>query len=319
VVIPAEYEGKKVLAELPSAGRCEPVFIHYGLRQLKIALRPAVDQSGETINGSERVLETLSAELQKAMENKQAGSVFKLVKAEDLPDFVVECAKKGVELIDASGLAKSVAVDPKSPKTLIDHLETIFRARNLLSVAGRLQEQQNGQRNAVEIQVELIRYRNGREEILKSDGDRSFRAGDRAAFRITNRSPSKILNVALLIVRSSGEIVAYFPASDEVCKAMKPQESFTTTISEEFTDEPPFGLEQVVAIAVPASNPPVDFRKLTQPGLRERGYDDRISPLAMLLNSAMYNTGQRSGMSASEVQQQAMQVIPYRLVPLPKK
>jgi hypothetical protein len=311
LVAPTEHEGKKALEELLQGGRCEPAFINYGLRQLKVAITVQRDRDGKPVAEAAEMERAIFGAMEK---EKEKGAVpFRVVKESEQPDVIIECFAKRAELIDASGLGSAVPVDLKAMDVTIKNLRRIHSARSLLAIAGRMQDQQSNLniRATVDVDVEMIRIRKDKEEILKDENAMVFQAGDRAKFKITNRSRAKLINVALLIVRPNSETELYFPPNDEVGKALKPGESFMTRISGEFNNDPPFGTEQVIAIAIPATNPPVDFRKLTQPGLQDRDYDKY--PLAALFD------GKRNGLSSNEVRHQAMQIISYQLVPLPKK
>ncbi len=87
----------------------------------------------------------------------------------------------------------------------------------------------------------------------------------------------------------------------------------------EISNHPPFGPECLVVIAAPASNPPVDFSALAQPGLpRLRAADSSRtlrSPLGELLESAMFQSGSRRGLGRSVADQNGMRILTWRTEP----
>jgi hypothetical protein len=87
----------------------------------------------------------------------------------------------------------------------------------------------------------------------------------------------------------------------------------------EISNEPPFGPESLVVIAVPAKNPPVDFGALAQEGLTQvRAADHGNSlrtPLGELMEFGMYRSGTRGRLSRSVAEQHGMRVLTWRTEP----
>jgi hypothetical protein len=83
--------------------------------------------------------------------------------------------------------------------------------------------------------------------------------------------------------------------------------------SERYTDDPPFGPEYLVAVAVPAAKR-VDFSALAQPGLKDRGYGDDV-PLAQLLEKALDGLGTRGALDRHVIEENAARVASWRTLP----
>src|SRR5438552_13893245 len=84
--------------------------------------------------------------------------------------------------------------------------------------------------------------------------------------------------------------------------------------------DPPCGPEQMVAIAVPSQNPPIDFGILAQPGLETRRSGDKSralsTPLGQLLESAMYRVGGTRGVERPVVEgEMGIRVLSWRTEP----
>ena len=128
------------------------------------------------------------------------------------------------------------------------------------------------------------------------------------------------MDVTLLIVGSDFKIHAFYPRPDEVGKSLNPGEMLTTLPPPgEISDEPPFGPETLVVLAAPACNPPTDFTPLAQDGLPlARAADPNQSlrsPLGELLESAMFRTGSRGGLSRTVADRYGMRILAWRTEP----
>jgi hypothetical protein len=147
-----------------------------------------------------------------------------------------------------------------------------------------------------------------------------LRAGQEVAFSLHNRSREPI-DVTLLLVDASFGITPLFPRLDSATAGrLEPGESrltgsFTVTATS-------IEFDQVIAIGVPASTPPVNFRVLAQSALEtlDRGASmaDRSdrragSALHMLLTGAMFEGGTRSLMTQTD--DYAVRLIAWRAVP----
>ena len=128
------------------------------------------------------------------------------------------------------------------------------------------------------------------------------------------------LDVTLLVVGTDFQIHPFYPRPDEVGKSLLPGESVDTPPPPgQISDEPPFGPECLVAIAVPATNPPGDFTPLTQEGLPHARAADHNrsldSPLGQLLQSAMFQSGSQRGLGRSIATQYGMRLLSWRTEP----
>jgi hypothetical protein len=138
-------------------------------------------------------------------------------------------------------------------------------------------------------------------------------------FRVRNTSAKETIDVTLLIVGSDYRITSFYPGWKNVGKAIEPGKTLdeveeSKQESKPYSDAPPFGPEYLVAIAVPARRPPVDFSALIQPGLKDRGYGDD-SPLAQLLEKALDGLGTRGEMDRTFIGEIAVRVVSWRTVP----
>jgi hypothetical protein len=199
----------------------------------------------------------------------------------------------------------------------------VFRARSLISVASRFEDQRQRDKAALDVEVEVLRHDDAkaRGEVLSRPANGwVFRPGDFISFRIKNKSPSLSVDVTLLIVGSDFEIHPFYPKKGELAKSLPPGQSIDTPPPPgQIGDEPPFGPECLVVIAVPAKNPPVDFSALEQDGLaRARaadGSNSLQSPLGELLESALFRTSTRGPLRRTVVQQYGMRVLTWRTEP----
>lgn len=309
VVVPAEYQGKPAPKALPKEGRCEIVYTDYSLRQLRVAV--VAEKGGEAARkaAAEKLAEAL----------KERPGVCAVATDAARADLLVRCKADGVELVEASGHGRPLPLPPADRpafgKALVEAVEKVHRAKNLLAVAGRVGEERHGGKAEVDVKVELLRQRGGGKVEVLTPGAAGLvlRGEDRVSFRLTNTSPSKRIQVTLLLVGMDHKIESFYPEADEVSKALAPGESMETPAGT-IGNDPPFGDERLVVIAVPAQVPQVDFRLLTQPGVT-RGYSERGSPLAVLLNRALHGEGTRGGLGRGEVRQQSMQVLGWRTEP----
>ena len=149
---------------------------------------------------------------------------------------------------------------------------------------------------------------------------RVFRPGDLISFRIQNKSPSMRVDVTLLIVGSDFDIHPSIRGPTRWSRAWNPEKpSRPRRRRERSARSPPFGPECLVAIAAPANNPPVDFTALAQGGLPlARAADPNQSlrsPLGELLETAMFRSGSRSGLSRSVAERYGMRVLTWTTAP----
>jgi hypothetical protein len=315
-VEPCAYEKSPLVQDLPPLSTCQPIAIDYGLRRFKVAV---VVPEGQ---------EATRRQLLKAL--APLGGKEGLVEmVEDLAqaEWLVRLDKGKVQLIEASGNRTPFDLPaPDSPNlgaALRQNLEKVFRARNLIALSTRFEEQRYRGSAAVDVEVEVLRHKDAeaRGEVWpRPAGGWAFRPGDLISFRLKNKSTSLRVDVTLLIVGSDFQIQPFYPRQDEVAKSLKPGESIDTPPPPgKISNEPPFGPECLVVIAVPAKNPPADFTALAQDGLaRARGADGNNSlrsPLGELLESAMFRSGASRGLTRTVAQQHGMRMLTWRTEP----
>jgi hypothetical protein len=315
VVAPVEYDGTPKPADLPASGLCEVVAVEYRVGTLLVGI-DAVGTGGDEFK--QQVAKALRAL------PKEDAINFKAV--DDVPSahLVVRRSAAGAELVLASGLRPPIPLpapdaEPFGP-TLADKVRAIQRARSLLAVGGQLERERAKSPGGHDVRVEALSHASrsdpGRVVERPADGW-VFRPGDRISFRVTNTSTTKRLEVTLLVVDPDYQILMFHPPRNQVNKALEPGASFQT-VAGTVSDKPPFGPESMVVIVTSPTNPPVDYRLLTQPGVASRGYTAK-SPVAQLLERNMYGVGSRSGLTVSELDDQAARVLRWRTEPSPKK
>ncbi len=256
---------------------------------------------------------------------KEEAGLFHLVA--DAPHLVVRAAPAGPELQVASGNRPPVPLPPLGTEpfaeALMRKLKAVHRARGLIAVGTSLEAERARGDGDMAVKIEVISHPRDRSDtspgrvLERPPAGWVFRPGDRISFKVTNTSPTRRVEVSLLIVDPDYKIDLFYPARNQVNKALEPGASHSTVIGT-IGDQPPFGPEQMVAIITAPTNPPVDFGLLAQPGVRERGYTAK-SPVAQLLERSMYGTGARSGLTASELADQTACVLSWRTEPAPRK
>jgi hypothetical protein len=246
-------------------------------------------------------------------------------------DWVIRSTEGKVVLLPASGSYMSGAAEAARPAdevfavgsetdpALADAVRAaarrIARARNLLKLA----EAAKSPGSDVQFDVELVRYQ-GETPVpvpLEPNG-RTLRDGDVVAFRITNTGRATI-DVSLLLVGSGYGIDALFPSSYSAAAGrLTPGQ---TTMTGQFNViATRVEQEEAVAIAVAASNPPVDFTGLAQealPRVRATRSHGPGTGLENLLTAAMFGDGRSHvrALSRSEIREHAMAVLAWRTEP----
>lgn len=303
------YKNKKPITSLPPLARCAIEVIEFALPRFKLGVDPE-ETSGAVRNAIIKALEPL---------RKQQGCVTDVVDKANVANWFIRSNGNSVELIESSANRSPYLLpqldDPLFSKKVLEALEVVFRAKNLIAVGSHIEEQMRNGNSELGIELESYLLRNGQKEdrISYAQGCPIFKPGDRVKFSVRNTSRFSRVDVSLLIVDPDFKIGAFYPSVSEVGKAIGPGEKFEIT-SDPLDKKPPFGQEYLVAIAVPARLPAVNFSLLTQPGLKHRGYE-QDSPLAQLLERAMYATGTRSGFTRTELQEQCMRVLAWRTEP----
>jgi hypothetical protein len=316
-VVPCAYEGSAQVNDLPPQSTCRPVFLDYALRRYKVGV--------QTSDGQAAARQRLQKAV-KALAEAKDGLV-EYVEDPQRADWLVRLEQGKVQLVEASANRVPFALPGPEDAGLRDalhrSLEKVYRARNLIALAGGFEEQRYRGSPAVDVDVEVLRHKNpsDRGEVLRQPAEGwVFRPGDLISFRVHNKSPSLRLDVTLLIVGTDFQVAAYYPRPDEVGKSLEPGRTLDTPPPHgQIGDEPPFGPECLIVIATPARNPPVDFTALAQDGLQRTRAADRgqslRSPLGELLEYAMYRSGSRRGLSRSFAEQHGMRVLNWRTEP----
>jgi hypothetical protein len=316
-VEPCAHEGSQQVNDLPAHSTCQPVYLDYALRRYKVGVQPP--------DGQEVVRQRLQ-KVVKALAEAKNGLV-EYVEDPGQADWLVRLEQGKAQLRESSANREPFAVpgpeDAGLGDALQQSLEKVYRARNLLTLAGAFEAQRYRGDAAVDVDVEVLQHRNpsDRGEVLRQPADGwLFRPGEVISFRLHNKSPSLRLDVTLLIVGTDFQISAYYPRAGEVGKSLEPGGTLDTPPPHgQIGNEPPFGPESLVVIATPAKNPPVDFTALAQDGLQraraaDQGHNLR-SPLGELLEYAMYRSGSRRGLSRSFAEQHGMRVLNWRTEP----
>jgi hypothetical protein len=288
------------------------------MRRFKVAVQVPEDQAA------------VRRQLLKALEPLSGAKegLVEIVENLQQAEWLVRLEKDKVQLVEASGNRAPFALPgPDSPdlRAALRHsLERVFRARNLIAISSRFEEQRYRGGAGVDVEVEVLRHKGpkapGEVWPRPAEGWR-FRPGDFISFRLKNNSPMHV-DVTLLIVGSDFQIQPFYPnlTRGELAKSLEPGKAIDTPPPPgEISNEPPFGPECLVVIAVPAKNPPADFSALAQDGLvRARAADGTgslRSPLGALLESAMFGTGTRGPLTRTVVQEHGMRVLTWRTEP----
>jgi hypothetical protein len=202
--------------------------------------------------------------------------------------------------------------DPKAlGATLAANLLRIARARQLLNVARDRSHLTVQGGPSLDLELLQVQGRQRRPAAFGASG-RVLYEKDQVVFRISNRG-AKAIDVTLLMVDASYGIEAIFPAAAEDNR-LGPGSSRETSV---FDVSPPFGAEQVVAIAVHAGEKRADFSLLAQPALEPTRGSLPESPLAGLLAEAMSGRDTRAvgGLSPAQLGQYAVRLVTWRTLP----
>jgi hypothetical protein len=313
-VEPCAYEGSALVNDLAPFSACRVMLIDCALRRFKVGIvAPAGDEASRL-------------QLQKACEplgDSRTGLV-KLVDDPRHADWIIRLEKNKLELVEADGNGSPFPLPaPDSSNlgnVLRQSIEKIYRARNLVAVSCQFESERARGASAVDVEVEVLRHKNQSDQgdvFPAPEGGRVFRPGDLISFRLRNESQAARVDVTLLVVGSDLEIHPFYPQANEVGQSLDPGQSLSTPPPwGVISNDPPFGKEYLVVIAVPANNPPVDFTALAQGGLTLARSVDRTrglqSALGQLLESAMFRTGKRRGLARSISAQQGMRVLAWR-------
>jgi hypothetical protein len=316
-VEPCAFGVSPLVKDLTPFSTCRVVLLDCALRQrLRVGIVASREQEAP------RLL------LQKALQSlaDPKGGLVELVGHPGQADWVIRLDGGNAQLVEACGNRPPFALpEPDSPglgKALRQNLEKIYRARNLVAVSSRFESERDRGASAVDVEVEVLRHRHknraDRGEVFQAPADGwVLRPGDLISFRLHNKSPAIRVDATLLVVGSDFSINAFYPTRNELGQSLDPGQTLSTPPPwGEISNDPPFGREHLVVIAVPASNPPVDFTALAQGGLPLARAADRNrslrSPLGQLLESALFRTESRRGLERSVSAEHGMRVLSWR-------
>ena len=114
------------------------------------------------------------------------------------------------------------------------------------------------------MKVELLRYKDRADrsgEVVDSSKGIELRSGDRIAFRLTNTSRLATIYPTLLYIDSKYNMTSIYPREGELVEVLAHGKTLTTGVLR--VNAETTGQEQLVAIAVKADGPPVDFSGLS--------------------------------------------------------
>jgi Caspase domain/Domain of unknown function (DUF4384) len=236
-----------------------------------------------------------------------------------------------VVLVPASGVQRpGPAQTPVNPATfeiartidetfesqLASTVTRLARARNLLAIAGRGSHQSVQGSPGIGLKVELLRHSQGGTGVPVDFGPegRVLRVGERVAFRLTNTGDADI-DATLLLVDAEFRILSLFPMRGSANNRLDRGKTYTTSV---FDVEGPIGAEQVVAIAVQASSPPLSFAALEQDPLTQSrsGSTVAASPLGRLLDRALDGVGATRSLRATELSTHSITLLSWRTEPV---
>jgi hypothetical protein len=234
-------------------------------------------------------------------------------------DWIARVSDGRVSLSLASGSQVDVAAvdSPTLSSDVADVVARISRARNLLRLAAEPAPAQS----TVDIEIDLVRYRGDSDQtgavVPLEAGGRTLRPGDDIVFRLRNTGTAAA-DVTLLFIDSEYGITAIFPRGDAEADSRLARGA--EAVTEKFTiNDTTLGWEQVVAIAVEARNPRVDFRHLEQMSLTttrsvEPARRAAASGLQRLLDRAMFGQGTTRSLAANDVGRHAIKMLAWKTI-----
>jgi hypothetical protein len=324
-VSPCAFEQTAKNEKLTPGSRCELAFVNYDARPLKLAveeLHPAA--SGPNQSEIDQLRQAL------APLEKETGSLVQLIADLRQATWRLQVDGEQCFLVPRSGLLqrggdseKAASEGPlfgpfdRDPKTLLPALRMqlgrIAQAQALINLTEQPAGELAQDPDAVSIGIDMVRFKNLADktgEVLHPGTGIELRAGQRVAFRLKNTSQRAAIYPTLLFIDSRYNITPIYPEEGEVVESLPHGESLTTVVQR--VTAKTVGREQLVAIAVEANGPPVDFSGFAQSSLQEerdvksdRGEMLR-SPLGQLLEQALYRTGTARGMERADIEQSAL-------------
>lgn len=318
-VEPVAFDGRPAAADLPDLATCKVAFTDYGVDRVRLFVDvPDGPARAAVLNAIQPLADPKAGLIELASGAGQAQWLLTVN-----PDTRRPVLQEGPVLNGAAyqratrpPFALRPVGDPEFRAGLAESLERLYRARALLVVSARADAEAAHGPAAVRVEVEVMRHAGEKtpdaEPVRAADGALLLRQGEWVSFQVRNPGAGKV-DVSLLIVGTDYAITPFFPLPGE--KSTLDRGEVLTTPRGEV--KPPFGPEQLVAIAVPSQNPPIDFGILAQPGLELRRGGDRsralTTPLGQLLESAVYRVGGTRGVTRSVADQQmGVRVLSWR-------
>lgn len=300
-IVPCAYNDQPAADELAIGDRCEVVFADFG------DLRPLVAIDHERVPSDYKQL----AELEQALQALAAAPTAIIRIADNLAaaEWVVQQRRGEWQLLpkSAAGFDDAATLPIGTPALKLDALDLtgsldarlnrVFRAQNLIRLAGDLSRASSRQRDPLKLSLELLSAP-GEDDADAAEGEpipeeASLQPDQCVLWKVTNKGASAI-DVTLLFLDSQLCIEAAFPGPRDLNR-LRPGESRTVPAT---VTADTVGIEQMVVIAARASSPPRNFRWLAEPTLDEArsavpvtrgGDDDFESPLGRFLRHAVFN------------------------------
>jgi hypothetical protein len=310
VVEPCAFGGRGKEDALPRLATCDVERIAFKIPPLKVAVVCPAGKAAAT--EVRQVVQKVAL---------KRSPLITLLDTHKGADWLIRCGRDGVTLEEATGSRPSTplpaADDPKFGEELDKKLLRIYRAQSLIAVGNQLEAERRGRSAKIDFELTVFRTKaDGKEEpVTPGLQGLAFLPGESLRLRVRNTSKEEKIDVALLVVRSDYSITCFYPGWRSPGVDIEPNQEINQE-SEQYTDDPPFGPEYLVAIAVPATKR-VDFSALVQPGLKDRGYGDD-APLAQLLERALDGFGTRGDLDRAVIAENAVRVASWRTLPARK-
>jgi hypothetical protein len=294
-------------ADVLKAGSvCRPVYIDFNIEPLRVYL-----------DASTEAAITLRAKLESMASSRTR--MFQLVSNPSAAHFEISRAApdQPVTLTDpTSGQAFVAGTGAGWDQTLLETIQRIARARNLLHLAGLNGLAHDDGHNPPIVSVELqVQHGSGYRAADSTNGI-TLRDGQRVKFRLVN-SGKQPVDMTLLFIDSGYGIHPLFPhasTSDE--NRVEPGGAREIVVKVNADTQ---GAERVVLIATSARGASMDFSFLAQSTLEQargtaRGGDALSSPLGQLLRSMQDHEGNTRGLDVPQVNDYTVRSLGWQTV-----
>jgi hypothetical protein len=303
-------------ADLTDGGACEPVYIPYTSLKLKVAAdgkaasgalgpiaNPPVTVGRIATNPSYRPdaksRERLQAELEKIAAAGKEQPWIEVVSDPRQAEWLVRAEGNDVFLLPAEGVPLSQKPRPLPAKELGEEIKQrlgrVARARNLLQLASPSGPGQSDSRVKLDIRMKRFKDEVDRTGITVDYENTpvSLYAGDLVRFHVHNPNPFGIYATVLMVDGAYG-IASFYPEEGVTnLKALGPDRGVDLDLR---VNDDTLGVEHLVVIAVKDPGYPVDFRMLSQEGVRGSPDANTLrSPLGQLIETALYAQGNTRG------------------------